>query len=464
MEEFLAALLSREALADGVTTCRHCDKSSLPVWRCKDCTFSSPMCRSCMRHSHRDNPFHRIEHWNGSYFRPAELWEVGTYLLVRHHDGEEICDNLRVWCKFLEEGEEPKDASEQKQLRESALPMPMMSPIVDFDEMDMEDEGRTGVGEEDFDDEEFDENEELEEEPEIFNPYLDATSVPSSSANAGTSANAGASGNSGRTANAGSGSGPRTGTYVRVVHSNGIHHIGMVSCHCRGDDNLPLDLFAARLIPASLKRIKTLFSAQVLDMYRLSNLELKASAYQFYQLLRRLTRPMAPAEVEDLYREFRRMSRIWRWMKKLKWAGYADSTKSVHDVGSGDLAIYCPACPQPGINLPDNWKDDPARHVIYSLSAFFDLWFNRWVYKRMFVADGNFKADHVRQTKEAGDIWLSEGSSMIPDRQEYLSFLASAIERLTVSATLPAFPYIFHGPSTFISGMVQLVLITVNAE
>jgi hypothetical protein len=72
---------------------------------------------------------------------------------------------------------------------------------------------------------------------------------------------------------------------------------------------------------------------------------------------------MAPSEVPDLYREFRRMSRIWRWMKKLKWAGYSGTNKKVQEVGRGDLAIFCPACPQPGINLPENWKEDSARQV-----------------------------------------------------------------------------------------------------
>jgi hypothetical protein len=52
----------------------------------------------------------------------------------------------------------------------------------------------------------------------------------------------------------------------------------------------------------------------------------------------------------------------------------------------------------------------------------------------MFVADGNFKADHVRQKTGDHDVWLSEGSGMIPKREEYLAFLKSAIERLTVSA------------------------------
>ena len=51
----------------------------------------------------------------------------------------------------------------------------------------------------------------------------------------------------------------------------------------------------------------------------------------------------------------------------------------------------------------------------------------------MFVADGNFKADHVRQKNADGDVWLSEGSGMIPKREEYHAFLRTAIERLTVS-------------------------------
>jgi hypothetical protein len=50
----------------------------------------------------------------------------------------------------------------------------------------------------------------------------------------------------------------------------------------------------------------------------------------------------------------------------------------------------------------------------------------------MFVADGNFKADHVRQKSAGENVWLSEGGGMVPKRDEYLAFLKTAIERLTV--------------------------------
>lgn len=425
MDEFLEAMISREALPESAGHCRYCNTSALAVsalavWRCKDCVLANPMCRSCMRHSHRDNPFHRIEQWNGSYFRPAELSEVGIYLLIRHHTGEALCDTLTRWCDFFESAEVTTDKLEQDQLRRG-VPVPMPGPAhmpeykQMFNENDIEmDMGQSADDVDDHNDgEDFieDDEEEIEEDNNFNpNPYL---SEYGAGASAGTSTDAGVDP---ALASATLGS-----MKIRVVHTNGLHNIPMVCCQlCRGQDALPLDLFAAQMIPASLKRIKTLFTAQVLDMFRLCNLELKASAYQFYQLLRRLTRPMAPAEVLNLYREFRRMSRLWRWMKKLKWAGYAGTNKPVNQVDAGELTIYCPACPQPGINIPDDWKDDPARQV----------------FKRIFVADGNFKADHVRQKNEVDDVWLSEGSGMIPQRQEYLDFLATAIERLTVSASI----------------------------
>ena len=69
-----------------------------------------------MRVYHRENPFHRIEQWNGSYFRPAALSEVGTYLLVQHHTGHQICDKIRHKCNVIDTAEEAKDNIEQEKL------------------------------------------------------------------------------------------------------------------------------------------------------------------------------------------------------------------------------------------------------------------------------------------------------------------------------------------------------------
>src|SRR5271156_5210915 len=108
MDEFLKALISREAMPVGAGVCRHC-KNAIAGWRCKDCVLAPLLCRACMQIYHRENPFHQIEHWNGSYFQPAVLSEVGAYLLVQHHTGETICEWLQQKCNRIDLAEETKD-------------------------------------------------------------------------------------------------------------------------------------------------------------------------------------------------------------------------------------------------------------------------------------------------------------------------------------------------------------------
>jgi hypothetical protein len=358
-----------------------------------------------MRHTHRQSPFHRIECWTGFYFRRAALWEVGNYILVEHHTKSSICEALRFQTEFLETLQVRKDQAEQSQISDmvaasASRPASARSSEAafrtDMEEQIVADDGINRCGEEALMNDEFfhsldqngsresddvDHNDWVDDEDaehggaetdvKGFVPYLGTAPASWSMADAG--ADAGATANAGTTPGAASGRGmpwnedTRPGsdglnnTYVRIVHTNGIHHLAMVTCLCQGEQNVPLDLVASRLLPASLTRIRTLFTTSLLDYFRLCNLELKASAYQFYQLLRRLTRPIGNAEIVNLYNEFRRMSRLWRWMKKLKWAGYGHNQEDPLRPRPGSLANFCATCPQPGINLPEDWKSDRNR-------------------------------------------------------------------------------------------------------
>jgi hypothetical protein len=60
------------------------------------------------------------------------------------------------------------------------------------------------------------------------------------------------------------------------------------------------------------------------------------------------------------YKELLRMGRLWRWMKRLKWAGFGLDTNSGMPA-NGKLSVFCPACPQPGINVEDEWQDGPDK-------------------------------------------------------------------------------------------------------
>lgn len=416
VDELLLAQISREARTHD--RCGKCD-NGIANWRCKECFLAKPLCRSCMRHTHMEHPFHRIEHWTGTYFESADLWQVGVYIRLLHSDSSTPCQYLG-WVKgHLEDLEKEKDEQDKSNHRVSQEPsvrqgedsdhLGGISDDADADSlfMDLMDRLYQNQDAEDlnFTLEEDDDHGMDDPEADVGNGFhFTAAAGTLSDVHTTAPPNVDAFNNK----------------FVRIVHTNGVHHMSLSHCSCSGVDGLPASLMHAGFMPTSFKRVRTLFTLDVLDQFRYSNLEMKASAYQFFQMLRRVTMPMSPNNVINFYHELRRLSRLWRWMKKLKWAGFCHKDSDPMDVEPGELSIYCPACPQPGINLPEGWKEDP----------------NRWVYRRFLVLDGNFKADHVRQKSAAPDIWLSDGGGMTTRRNEYKDFLRFAINKHTVSLTV----------------------------
>jgi hypothetical protein len=62
-------------------------------------------------------------------------------------------------------------------------------------------------------------------------------------------------------------------------------------------------------------------------------------------------------DLQNRYRELMTMSREWNDLSLQKHFGFG------HDLDSkpshGNLALFCPACPQPGINIPSKTPNDP---------------------------------------------------------------------------------------------------------
>ena len=64
--------------------------------------------------------------------------------------------------------------------------------------------------------------------------------------------------------------------------------------------------------------------------------------------------------LQDRYRDLLRVSREWRDLHNRMRAGQAHDR--VTDFIPGALAIFCPACPQLGINIPpeQEWVNDES--------------------------------------------------------------------------------------------------------
>lgn len=61
-----------------------------------------------------------------------------------------------------------------------------------------------------------------------------------------------------------------------------------------------------------------------------------------------------------MYQRFGPVVRQWRALQLLMRNGVALPSQA-RDLG---LTVPCPACPAPGINLPEDWMFDPDRRVL----------------------------------------------------------------------------------------------------
>jgi hypothetical protein len=72
---------------------------------------------------------------------------------------------------------------------------------------------------------------------------------------------------------------------------------------------------------------------------------------------------IADEGIQNLYRQLMRASRQWRDIKNRMEQGVAHQQEET--IQDGSMAVFCPACPQPGINLPDDWKTRYQPYVIW---------------------------------------------------------------------------------------------------
>lgn len=267
------------------------------MWKCSSCIGSPIYCHTCCLTQHRRTPFHRVEQWRiEGYWAPAWLKDVGLCINLGHR----------------------------------GAPCPVPEPFADIDD---DDEERPA--------------EEEENDPEAAqdDPLRHADPPPRPPA-----------------------------SMMTIVDTTGVHFLPVRWCGCAGAASHTSQLLDCGLYPASQRAARTCFTFTVLDDFLLDNLECKTTAMNYYRRLRRVTDPVFPHEVpvsvrfsvrgastwltrdKDRYLELLRVSREWTLLQAKKEHGYGPAWRGVP--GDGDLANFCAACPQPGVNIPHEWQAD----------------------------------------------------------------------------------------------------------
>ncbi|KAF8834649.1 hypothetical protein BDN67DRAFT_985173 [Paxillus ammoniavirescens] len=149
---------------------------------------------------------------------------------------------------------------------------------------------------------------------------------------------------------------------LTMVDVTRLHFSRIRYYHCPEAKAAHLQLLRANTFPASIQNPSTVFTFQTLDDFLRDNVECSTTTMNYFSKLRRITSNVFPHLVPDRYRELMRAARIWRLLKLLKWSGKGHPSavnptapntfqRPVGSDGQGDLVLFCPACPQPGINL-----------------------------------------------------------------------------------------------------------------
>jgi hypothetical protein len=132
-----------------------------------------------------------------------------------------------------------------------------------------------------------------------------------------------------------------------------------------------------------------------------------------------------------------RMVRCWRHIKMLKRSarfiqeGGASSTKE------GELALVCPSCPYPDINLPEDWKSAPLsiRYVLLYHTYYTGILTHSFsfIYSLFSMADCNFRLRNRAHKKGHRDESLGQDGAYFVKLPPFNEFIKNSIHDDDVS-------------------------------
>ena len=146
---------------------------------------------------------------------------------------------------------------------------------------------------------------------------------------------------------------------ILVIHTTGVHDVSLHYCGCNREIPRDLQLLRRGLYPSSQQRVRTCVTFPLLKLMHIFSLMGKISTYDMYRSIERLTHNSGIQMPRSRYRPTMRCLNQWRHLKALKRGGRGHVDEGAGGTANGELAIRCPSCPYPGINIPPNWNAAP---------------------------------------------------------------------------------------------------------
>ncbi|KAJ6488289.1 hypothetical protein C8R47DRAFT_1216093 [Mycena vitilis] len=200
-----------------------------------------------------------------------------------------------------------------------------------------------------------------------------------------------------------------------------IHRVNVDFCGCErrakvGSERI--QLLRRRWFPATHELPRSAATFAMLDFFLVQTLQAKTTMYDFYSALEKLTDGTG-AKPPNRYREFLRMVREYRHLLMLKRAGRGHCAGGVSGTKPGELAIRCPACPRPGVNLPAGWENVPQER--------------RFLYTIFLAMDACFRLKRRLVSSDLRDPGLGTGWAYFVEQEPYRKYLLTVTNQKEMS-------------------------------
>ncbi|KAL0569488.1 hypothetical protein V5O48_012485 [Marasmius crinis-equi] len=205
----------------------------------------------------------------------------------------------------------------------------------------------------------------------------------------------------------------------QIIHTNGIHNVNVMFCGCTRTIPHYQQLMRRRVYPSTQGVIRTCATFEVLDLLHMLSLVTKAGTFDLYRTLEKLTNNTGVDVPKSRYRALQRMLVQWRHLKMLKRGGKGHEPNGIANTKEGDLAILCPSCPRPGVNLPEGWKQASNE--------------KRFLYALYLCLDFNFRLKNQLVSSWTRDPGLGDGWSYFVPRKPYEEHIANHMDEQDVS-------------------------------
>ncbi|VDC02319.1 unnamed protein product [Peniophora sp. CBMAI 1063] len=200
-------------------------------------------------------------------------------------------------------------------------------------------------------------------------------------------------------------------TLLTVIDVSGIHRVRYALCGCLilNSSDPPVQMMRAGWWPSSIARPRTVVTFSTLRLYHALAIQGRINMYDFYNGIVRITDGAGLLKISICYNAFGRAVRMYRNLRAAKRAGRGQSERPLNQTKVGEIALRCPACPIPGVNLPEGWeKASPEERFLYAL---------------FLAIDANFKLK--LKDKLARSVSLADGWSFIVEDLPYKEHLAT---------------------------------------